>query len=295
MSNPRKPMSTDDMTRFGASWWSGAPTPAERLPEQREPQDGLRPIAVHDIAQLWRNRPELLDLGESNALPVCTGCGGAGFYLEAVPFGHPHFGRQFPCECKIAETQAATRAILMRASGLDSVAWRDKTFATFKPSVKGMSKAFRRAESFAARPHGFLSFFGGTGCGKTHLSGAIAHQVLAQQASVYIATVPDMLDYLRSGYNKESSSYEVLMTQLRDVQLLVLDDLGTQSPTPWSKEKLFQIVNHRYAYQLPMVVTCNARPEDIDPRILSRLQDKTLAPDGIIAIEAADYRRREQA
>ena len=37
--------------------------------------------------------------------PVCPRCDGAGYYKEAVPFGHPHFAVLFPCECKMAEKE----------------------------------------------------------------------------------------------------------------------------------------------------------------------------------------------
>lgn len=291
----RKPMSADDMSRRAAAWWNGAPTPSEpRYPEQIESADDLRSIAVGDIAELWQNaRWSQTESDEELPAPLarCAGCGGAGYYLHAVPYGHPHFGKKFMCECQIAEQAEATRLTLMRASGLDSDAWREKTFATFNPNVTGISKAFRRAKAFAENPRGFLSMFGGPGCGKTHLAGAIAHDVLARKHSVYIDTVPDMLDFLKSGYNKESSSYGEKMSQLCDVQLLVLDDIGTESPTAWAQEKMFQIINHRYAYALPTVVTCNQLPKDINPRLLSRLEDRSLAPDGILLIEAEDQRK----
>ena len=53
--------------------------------------------------------------------PVCPHCDGAGYYKEAVPFGHPHFGVLFPCGCKLAE-QLAQRAravdqVLARLAG----------------------------------------------------------------------------------------------------------------------------------------------------------------------------------
>jgi hypothetical protein len=33
---------------------------------------------------------------------MCSSCSGAGWMKEAVPFGHPHFGLLFPCQCKQA-------------------------------------------------------------------------------------------------------------------------------------------------------------------------------------------------
>ena len=39
----------------------------------------------------------------------CPYCGGAGFYKEAVPYGHPSFGKLFPCACKLAERESHLR------------------------------------------------------------------------------------------------------------------------------------------------------------------------------------------
>ena len=44
-------------------------------------------------------------------------------------------------------------------------------------------------------------------------------------------------------------------TEIRTASLLILDDLGAHSSTPWAQEKLFQIFNHRYNARLPTVIT----------------------------------------
>ncbi|GAI75364.1 unnamed protein product, partial [marine sediment metagenome] len=39
--------------------------------------------------------------------------------------------------------------------------------------------------------------------------------------------------------------YEEFFDQVRNAPLLILDDLGTQTATPWAKEKLEQLLNYR--------------------------------------------------
>jgi DNA replication protein DnaC len=85
-------------------------------------------------------------------------------------------------------------------------------------------------------------------------------------------------------------AYDERFEQIRGAKLLILDDLGTENATPWAREKLYQIINHRYNYSLQTVITSNRKPEDIDPRIRSRMEDVALCPEQIM-IEAADYRR----
>ena len=72
-------------------------------------------------------------------------------------------------------------------------------------------------------------------------------------------------------------SYDDLFEQVREAPLLILDDLGTQSSTPWAQEKLFQIINHRFNARLPTVITLNMLPEEIDERLQSRLTDPALS------------------
>jgi DNA replication protein DnaC len=60
---------------------------------------------------------------------------------------------------------------------------------------------------------------------------------------------------------------------MREVDLLILDDLGTQNPTPWTGEKLFQLINHRYNNHLDTIITTNLSLDDMENRISSRLHD----------------------
>jgi DNA replication protein DnaC len=108
---------------------------------------------------------------------------------------------------------------------------------------------------------------------------------------VLFAVVPDLLDHLRSTFGPNSeTAYDERFELIRSARLLVLDDLGTENTTPWAREKLFQIINHRYNYSLPTVITSNRKPDDIEPRIASRMFDAVLCSE-VIVIEAGDYRR----
>ena len=102
-------------------------------------------------------------------------------------------------------------------------------------------------------------------------------------------TVPDLLDHLRAAFSPTSeTAYDDLFEQLRNTPLLILDDLGAQSSTPWAQEKLFQLINHRYNAQLPTVITTNQRLDELDPRLRSRLMDAVLVTN--VAILAPDFR-----
>jgi DNA replication protein DnaC len=69
-----------------------------------------------------------------------------------------------------------------------------------------------------------------------------------------------------------------------------LDDLGVEHSTAWATEKLFQIINYRYEYRMPTIITTNADLKGLDMRIQSRLFDIGLVRR--CHIKAADYRPR---
>jgi len=90
--------------------------------------------------------------------------------------------------------------------------------------------------------------------------------------------VPDLLDHLRAAYNPGSElPYDELFEQVRNTPLVVLDDLGAHSATPWAQEKLFQLINHRYNHRLPTVFTTSRSVEEIDERLRTRLTDAGLS------------------
>jgi len=87
---------------------------------------------------------------------------------------------------------------------------------------------------------------------------------------------------------------------IADPPLLVLDDLGTQSATPWAEEKLYQLFNYRYNARLPTIITM-AKDADLKPRLKSLLLDvgrctpyEIMAPSyrGLPARNIADKRPR---
>jgi DNA replication protein DnaC len=172
-----------------------------------------------------------------------------------------------------------------------------QSFDTFDARGLGLSaeerhslkRAAEVAREYAEDPRNWLALFGAPGCGKTHLAAAIANHRVRQGYSALLVVVPDLLDHLRATFSPESSvSYDRRFEEIRTAPLLILDDLGTESATPWAREKLYQIVNYRYVAQLPTVITSNSKPDELDLRIGSRIFDETHC--SVIPILAPSYR-----
>jgi DNA replication protein DnaC len=154
---------------------------------------------------------------------------------------------------------------------------------------KNLEHAYQTARQFAKKPLGWLMFTGVHGSGKTHLAAAIGNFRLDLGDQVIFVSVPEMLDELRATFHPESSvSLDRRFEEYKTAALLILDDLGTQSSTPWAREKLYQLFNYRYFAKLPTVITTVDRLEDIDARLRSRMLDLRLCT--IFAITVPDYR-----
>jgi DNA replication protein DnaC len=156
-----------------------------------------------------------------------------------------------------------------------------------------LQRAFNQARGYADHPQGWLVLSGTYGCGKTHLAAAIAnHQMSAGQPTPMFVVVPDLLDHLRATFSPSAGvTLDRVFEQVKSASLLVLDDLGTESATPWAREKLFQLLNHRYAARLPTVITTTAQINEIEPRLQSRMLDTARCI--FFVITAPSYRRSE--
>jgi len=236
-----------------------------------------------------KSRPN--DMSTDEPCPICHG---AGYVRLNVPVGDPRFGKAVPCRCKRQAIRERQTARLRQTSNLQHL--HKMTFETFEtkghdaPEVSvALTEALNTAREFAANPRGWIVFTGAYGCGKTHLAAAIANYRVERGLSVLFVVVPDLLDYLRAAYAPDSAvTYDERFEQVRNVELLILDDLGTQNATPWAAEKLYQLLNYRYNAELPTVITTNQTLEDIDPRLASRLKDQDLVT--TIPIYAPDFR-----
>lgn len=157
----------------------------------------------------------------------------------------------------------------------------DRTPEGLKPDeLKSVQKALKIAHTFSEKPKGWLVFEGTYGSGKTHLAAAIANYRAGLGDPPLFVMVPDLLDHLRAAFSPNAgTSYDRRFDEVRTAALLVLDDLGSQSATPWAKEKLHQLLNYRYNAELPTVITVakeSIEQHQVDERIITRMLDERI-------------------
>ena len=194
-------------------------------------------------------------------------------------------------------TLAAVRQAGGRTLGSLPAAMQSVTFESFSTTGNGadprqrstLEAALQAARSFAGNPEGqWLVLLGTTGVGKTHLAAAIGNDRLRQGQSAFFAFVPELLDHLRYTFAPTSTTtYDELFERVKSTALLILDDLGAQTTTPWADEKMYQLMVHRHNARLPTIITMD-RDTQLRPAIASRLKDLRFIL--ALEIEAPDYR-----
>jgi DNA replication protein DnaC len=144
---------------------------------------------------------------------------------------------------------------------------------------------------------------GGTGIGKTHLAMACGiDAIYSDTKSVIYYQSEELLDTLRRSFNipdvdktwgdgtepNYNDSYDGIMRQLQDVNILIIDDFGTQKNSDWVLSKLDMIIDYRYINEKNTIITTNLSMKsikEISERIASRLSSGI-----VITLVGQDYR-----
>jgi len=139
--------------------------------------------------------------------------------------------------------------------------------------------AMKFIENFDADTEKNLLFTGNTGLGKTFLSSCIANEILKKGKTVLYQTASNMLDMIID-YRFGKSSVSLDMYQnLLNVDLLIIDDLGTESMNQMKFAELFNVLNTRLLQQnrktVKTIISTNLSLQNLfskyDERIVSRL------------------------
>jgi DNA replication protein DnaC len=191
------------------------------------------------------------------AASPCPACQGRGWRL--VETAERSYARR--CDCWLA----AEPERRLRRAGVPSGLWHCE-LASFEPEHHPqLDFARRKAEEFVdtypLSGGAGLLFHGPAGTGKTHLVVAIVRElVLRKSASARLLDFRVLLKTIQESWNpvSETSEKEVLR-QVAEVDLLALDDLGAEKPSPWVRETVAYVINERYTRAKPVLITTNLK------------------------------------
>ena len=144
--------------------------------------------------------------------------------------------------------------------------------------MRKVSEACRRyAENFSGTSANLL-FQGGTGLGKTFLSACIARVVSSRGFSVCYDT-------------PEGEAAAVQIKRMESCDLMILDDLGTEMPTPMAQSALYTLVNNRLVNGKKTIVSTNLTNDELNKRYTPQIASRILGEFQCLPFVGTDIRR----
>ena len=238
---------------------------------------------------------------------ICEGCNQQVNQKELIiPIG-PHKGDKvianYGCICediKLAERTKQALYRLKRNRVIDSFDYyslinnslKQATLEDYKPTSielnKAKQKVFEYINSFDGEQN--LLFTGDFGTGKSHLSISITKKLMEQGYKCLFLSLPKLLTKIKRTYNKGGGTEDELLDIIRKVDLLVIDDIGSEQQTEWSTSKLFEIIDDRSGKAT--IYTTNLNSIDLKERVHERSFSRIMENTEVVVMNGEDYRRR---
>lgn len=121
-----------------------------------------------------------------------------------------------------------------------------------------------------------LLFYGSTGLGKTFTSDCIAKEFIKNGKDVYYTSAPKLFsvfeDY-KFGRNTTAEAKRII-DYITEVDLLIIDDLGTEFRTQYIDSILFDIINTRTNENKYMIISTNLIPSQLEKTYSQRIASR---------------------
>jgi DNA replication protein DnaC len=252
---------------------------------------------------------------------ICPKCSGRGWILQEDGTA----GTALRCECQTSDLaprllSGARIPSRYKSCSLQSFDINAPSVAAKDQLLQAKSLSQRYVDHFVAEGGNFaetgLIFIGPPGVGKTHLAVAVLKELIGRyRVQGLFVDFTSLIHEIQATFDPGSpDSKRDLLDPVVDAEVLVLDELGAQKPSPWVNEILYLVMNSRYTKRLPTIFTTNYRLEGpataipgnldrspapasysllnsrINPNLLSRLYEMARP----VELEVEDFRREVQ-
>ncbi len=200
------------------------------------------------------------------------------------------------CSCMREELAEAT----LEQSGIGKLA-RSQNFDNFsldyytgadRDNTEYIYKTLRRfAENFDSETDANWLFMGDTGLGKTHLSTAVAVQVIRRGYDVVYETMQSMVDDFSENQFRGGSAE--LVQKYYDADLLIVDDLGSEMTNQFTVSVLYNLINQRANKRKPTVFSTNLTQKELRERYADRITSRLFGMYQPLVFRGTDVRRQK--
>ena len=209
---------------------------------------------------------------DARGLVRCSRCGQPRMFLLLEA------GRWLPCACscsgKETEEDFAERVAQLKAESGIAGRYAQADFDLFEQAEENRA-AFDSCLRYAihfdnVRKKGMGLYLNGpSGVGKTYLACCIGNMLLEAGVQVLFANVNTILSEIRCSYAQRASELPIVRRYI-EAEFVIFDDIGTEKyggrqsePLSFAQDKLFQIIDGRYANMRPTVFTSNYTLEQL--------------------------------
>lgn len=130
-----------------------------------------------------------------------------------------------------------------------------------------------------------LILSGPTGSGKTSMAYAIGREIYLLGHKVKMWNTAELFEAMR-----QAERAEIILDSVKEADVLLLDDVGSERKTEWVEERLFLVVDHRWQWKLPTIVTTNLSSEELVDQVSERITSRLLDGSTNINVTGKDYR-----
>jgi len=228
----------------------------------------------------------------------CSNCGGLGYVFvfekarDAKPLRYPpgvvskwipagnvngdteysgwYAGETKQADCPVC-SQGNMKAWLEKNCGLEGM---DLQKGLYDFSITGSAEPKKEAHDVIAHilsmnqdAHGFYTFYGTFGSGKSHLLKAVINGLRGVGLRAFYSTMADLLSDIRARFGEPNGTREVqtVLEFYRSIKVLCIDEFDRANLTSWATETIFTLIDDRFTQRdnLLTVMASNKAPKEL--------------------------------
>lgn len=163
------------------------------------------------------------------------------------------------------------------------------TNLTPRASAEAGLREARETAAHIGMPDNNLYLYGNTGTGKTFLAHCITKAALDDGRYVLYFPAPDLFDAL-SGTSWRTGRSDTGRSMIREAELLVIDDLGTELTNSFTVSELFRVINERISENRSTVISTNLSLERLKDKYSERVFSRIASHYRIVHLTGDDIR-----